>query len=63
MSITTRCRRCGRAVEADRAAILSGLWRLCPACRDPQPPSGAAGVRPDARLIPAAASDGAAKES
>jgi len=38
MSIETRCRRCGREYEADCAAILAGLWRLCPACRDPRPP-------------------------
>lgn len=49
MSILTRCRRCGREYEADRAAILAGpaVWRLCPPCRDPNPPGGLAGAAPE----------------
>ncbi len=45
MPIEVRCRRCGRPFVADRAAILAGRWRLCPACRDPSP-SGAPRGRP-----------------
>ena len=49
MTITMRCRRCGREYDADRAAILAGpaRWRLCPACHDPSPPGGLAGGAPD----------------
>jgi len=60
MSITTRCRRCGREYDADRAAILVGprWWRLCPTCRGPLPPTGgvpvADGGRPT-RCLPEAA--------
>lgn len=38
MTIATHCRRCGAEHEPDRAAILAGTWRDCPACRDPDPP-------------------------
>jgi hypothetical protein len=34
MSIQTVCRVCGAEVEADRAAIVAGLWRWCQRCRD-----------------------------
>lgn len=47
MSLSTRCRRCGREYDLDRAAILAGTWRLCPSCRTP--PGGAAGQPPDLR--------------
>ena len=64
MSITTRCRRCGRTFQLDRAAILAGRWRLCSACRDSSPPGGAAGPSPDPRPVPAgAALVGPAKEA
>lgn len=33
MTIITACRRCGIEFEPDRAAIVAGTWRLCPACR------------------------------
>lgn len=48
MSLTTRCRRCGRAYPLDRAALLSGQRRFCPACRNPPgtPASGAPDVVP-----------------
>ena len=44
MPITTRCHRCGAEFDADRAAILDGpkVWKVCPACRDPNPPGGPA---------------------
>lgn len=35
MPLATTCRRCGIEHEPDRAAILAGTWRHCPACRDP----------------------------
>ena len=49
MIVTTRCRRCGRDFDADRAAILTGprFWKLCPLCRDPGPPGALAGGAPD----------------
>jgi len=34
MTIATTCRQCARAFDADRAAIVAGTWRLCPACRE-----------------------------
>jgi len=37
VSILTHCRRCGVEFEANRRAIVGGAWRLCPACRDPEP--------------------------
>jgi hypothetical protein len=40
MSWTIHCRRCGALFVPDRAAILVRLWRLCPRCRGPLPPSG-----------------------
>ena len=48
MTITTRCRNCGREYDADRAAIRLGprWWRLCPVCRDPSPPGGPANGQP-----------------
>ncbi len=39
MSIITICRRCGAEFEADHRVIVAGAWRLCPACRDPAPPT------------------------
>lgn len=44
MSVMVRCRRCGKEFEADRTAILTGTWRLCPDCAQPQPPLNAAPV-------------------
>jgi hypothetical protein len=40
VSILVICRRCGAAFTATRADILAGpaVWRLCPACRGPEPP-------------------------
>lgn len=40
--IITTCRTCGLGFEPDRAAILAGVWRVCPDCRgvgDPTPKS------------------------
>lgn len=61
MSIQTRCRRCGREFEADRAAILSGCWRLCPDCRDLPPPSRAPEPPSDRSTCPKSAAYGAAR--
>ena len=36
-TIQTWCRRCGREFVADRRAIVSGAWRLCPDCRAEPP--------------------------
>jgi hypothetical protein len=33
MALVTACRVCGKPFEADRASILAGTWRTCPACR------------------------------
>ena len=44
MGMRTRCRRCGREYDLDRAAIVAGRWRLCPACRDLPPPGRADGA-------------------
>jgi len=44
MSIETRCRRWGRPFVADRAAIVAGRWRLCPAWRAPSPPGALTGA-------------------
>ena len=46
MTIATWCRRCGREFTADRRAIVSGAWRLCPACRDEPPRVPTAGDPP-----------------
>jgi hypothetical protein len=35
--IETVCRKCGNAFEPDRRAIVGGVWRLCPSCRDDDP--------------------------
>lgn len=40
MKLEVRCRRCGRAFEPDRKAIMLGRWRLCPDCQDPTPTGG-----------------------
>jgi len=53
MSVIVVCRRCGREFAPDRRAILAGRWRLCPACRDPEPPGGAAGRPPERVWAPA----------
>ena len=40
MKLEVRCRRCGRAFEPDRRAIVLGRWRLCPECQDTPPAGG-----------------------
>ena len=37
INLSTWCRRCGAEFTADRRAIVSGAWRLCPTCRDEPP--------------------------
>jgi hypothetical protein len=55
MAVEVSCRRCGESFDADRRAILAGpaVWRLCPACRHPNPPGGLAAGAPDPRPHPA----------
>jgi hypothetical protein len=31
--VVTTCKSCGAEMEADREAIVAGLWRTCPRCR------------------------------
>jgi len=45
INLSTWCRRCGAEFTADRRAIVSGAWRLCPDCRD-EPPRVPAADRP-----------------
>ncbi len=52
MSIVIRCRGCGREFVADRQAILSGQWRLCPTCRGPVPPRGGVPATDGGLLFP-----------
>ena len=33
-AIIATCRRCAVEFEPDRRAVVSGAWRLCPACQD-----------------------------
>ncbi len=40
MRIEVRCRRCGRAFEPDRRAIVLGRWRIYPDCQDLLPTGG-----------------------
>jgi hypothetical protein len=41
MPIEVSCRKCGRRVTPDRAAIVAGRWQLCLDCRDQAaPPNG-----------------------
>ncbi len=49
MRLEVRCRRCGRAFEPDRRAIVLGRWRLCPACQDPPPTGGVPAADPPLR--------------
>ncbi len=37
-AIITTCRRCYQEYEPDRRAIVAGVWRLCPTCREAEAP-------------------------
>ncbi len=52
MSRLMRCRRCGCLFVPDRFAPLRLVWRLCPRCRGPVPPTGGMPVTDDGWLRP-----------
>jgi hypothetical protein len=40
VTIELQCARCKRYYQPSKSDVLSGAYRLCPACRKPPAPSG-----------------------